>query len=578
MDSCIIALDIGGTFLKSCLFTEEGTLIPDSFDREAVDSNGELPEVKAAYQRLALRLKEQAERRGFFVSALAADTPGPFDFKAAVSRMQHKYTALYGIPLRPWFQEILGEVPVCFLHDSSAFLAGAASAHPEIRNLAGVMIGTGLGFALIRDGELLQNESGGPARSIYRTPYRGLTAEDFVSGRGIRNRYNEISETPAFDAKEVADRALSGDSKALRVFEETGEILAEVIAPILKEFGTEALCLGGQISKSFALMEGGLRKGLKDVPSLRLVEAAEDLDLVHLKGVTQWYLKKKTYPMKLGAVLKDILWGGTKLGERYHKPAGKIAEAWELSVHPEGTSTVENGIFAGQSLSSVLGSTDFPVMIKLIDAEDRLSIQVHPKKTEMWVILEAKPGAALVYGLKKPFDEETFRKALADGTVEELLNFVPVRPGDVFFIPQGLVHAIGAGILIAEIQENSNVTYRVYDYGRIKDGKPRELHVEAAMKTIRDFTEEEIRAKRFETGPEGPKTLADCPYFKVDRVSVDGLYEIPAHPGFTSVVCIRGEGTIGSEAIEQGDSFYLPEGLGAVGLKGRMEVLLTTFV
>ena len=283
------------------------------------------------------------------------------------------------------------------------------------------------------------------------------------------------------------------------------------------------------------------------------------------------------YPMKLEAVCKDILWGGEQLGKKFHKPAGRIAEAWELTVHPEGVNRIENGENKGKTLAEYLGSAEnFPVMIKLIDAQDRLSIQVHPVKTEMWVILDCEPGAKLVYGLKEKFSEATFRAALENGTVEELLNFVPVRPGDVFFIPQGLVHAIGAGILIAEIQENSNVTYRVYDYGRLQNGKPRELHVEQAMRTIRDFTPEQIEAARYSCGRGGENTLANCPLFRVDRLTVNGATEIPAADPFTAVVCTEGEGTLGGEKIRQGDSFFLPKDCGTVKVTGRLELLLTT--
>lgn len=584
MKDCLIALDIGGTFLKSCLFDMTGELIADSFDSEPVDSDGELGHVKASYQTLLRRLKEHAAQLGYRVTAVAADTPGPFDYFSAVSRMTHKYTAIYGVPLRPWFYEVFGTIPVAFLHDSSAFLYGAAASHPEIKNAAGVMIGTGLGFAVMQDGKLLRSETGGPKYSIFKLPLRDKTAEDFVSGRGVLNRYNAASGANAGSAKGVFVRASGGDPIARQVFKETGEILSDVIRPILSELGTEALYLGGQVSKAFPFFEWALRDGLRDVTTLRLIEPARNMDLVHLIGVKEWFLKerpdeamKKPYPMRLTAPLKDIIWGGNALGERYHKPAGKIAEAWELAVHPEGICRIENGPHAGRLLSDVLGSREnFPIMIKLIDARDRLSIQVHPVKTEMWYVVEAEPGAKLVYGLKEKFDENIFRKALSDGTVESLLNEVSVHPGDVFFIPQGLVHAIGAGILIAEIQENSNVTYRVYDYGRLKDGKPRELHVDDAMKTIRDFTEAEIEAARYASGAKSENVLANCPLFKVVKCEVDGETVIPEASPFTSVVCIRGEGRIGSEPIEQGDSFFLPEGIGDVSVSGQMELLLTT--
>ena len=582
MRTCIFALDIGGTFLKACLFDESGKLIDGSFDREPVDSNGQLSDVKPAYQALFARMRDQARSRGFEISAVAADTPGPFDFAAGMSKMEHKYTALYGIPLRPWFTEVLGDIPVRFLHDSSAFLCGVSALHPEIKNCTGVMIGTGLGFAVMLDGEIQQNETGGPAHSIFRLPYRGLTAEDYVSARAVVRLYNEQAAVPAADAKEVSERAYAGDKLALDVFAQMGEHLAEIIAPKLKTLGTQALYLGGQVSKSFPLFEKTLRAGLADVATLARIEPAEDLDMAHLCGVTSWYLRKErktemAYPMKLEAVCKDIIWGGTQLGEQFNKPAGKIAEAWELTVHPEGVNKIENGELSGKLLSDYLGSDqNFPIMIKLIDACDRLSIQVHPVKTEMWYIVDCKPDAKLVYGLKKKFDEAEFRAALENGTVEELLNFVPVHPGDVFFIPQGLVHAIGAGILIAEIQENSNVTYRVYDYGRLQNGKPRELHVEQAMKTIKDFTDAQIDAARYECGCGDEHTLANCPLFRVDRYVVRGEQTIPEAAPFTSVICLDGEGTIGGETIVKGDSFFLPQGCGDVKVQGNLEIIVTT--
>lgn len=282
------------------------------------------------------------------------------------------------------------------------------------------------------------------------------------------------------------------------------------------------------------------------------------------------------YPLKLEAVNKNIIWGGTRLAQSYGKGEGKIAEAWELTVHPEGINDITNGEYAGMLLSDYIGSKeDFPIMIKLIDAADRLSVQVHPVKTEMWCVLEADEGATLVYGLKDKFDEGTFTAAVAEGKVEELLNYVPVKKGDVFFIPQGLVHAIGKGILIAEIQENSNITYRVYDYNRLQNGKPRELHVEQAIKTVKDFTEEEISAIRYLNGKESDAVLADCSLFKVERYQLDSSMEIDTEGGFVSVICTEGEGTVGGEPMKKGDSFFLPSGMGNVKIEGNCEIIIS---
>lgn len=283
------------------------------------------------------------------------------------------------------------------------------------------------------------------------------------------------------------------------------------------------------------------------------------------------------YPLKLTSVNKSIIWGGEKLGLSYGKGEGKIAEAWELTVHPEGINVIENGEYAGMKLSEYIGSDEnFPIMIKLIDACDRLSVQVHPVKTEMWYVLEADEGASLVYGLKNGFDKAEFEKAIAENRVEALLNYVPVKKRDVFFIPQGLVHAIGKGILIAEIQENSNVTYRIYDYGRLQNGKPRELHVEQSLNTIKDFTEDEINAVRYENGKTSENNVANCKLFNVDRYEVTSSVVLDTEKSFVSVVCVEGEGMIGNEKMNKGDSFFLPEKMGKVEVSGRCEIIVTT--
>ena len=211
---------------------------------------------------------------------------------------------------------------------------------------------------------------------------------------------------------------------------------------------------------------------------------------------------------RLAPAFKDYLWGGTRLRDEYGKNCDfdKVAESWELSCHKDGPSVVADGEDKGLTLreyiekhgKAVLGTDceafeDFPILIKLIDAKDNLSVQVHPDndyaqrvegeygKTEMWYIVDCDEGAELLYGFKHEISKEEFAERIANNTLLDVTNNVPVHKGDVFFIKAGTLHAIGKGILIAEIQQNSNTTYRIYDYGRVgKDGKPRELHVEKA--------------------------------------------------------------------------------------------------
>lgn len=312
--------------------------------------------------------------------------------------------------------------------------------------------------------------------------------------------------------------------------------------------------------------------------------------------------------LKLTPAFKDYLWGGTRLRDDFQKDCDfdKIAESWELSCHKDGPSTIANGEFKGLTLSeyidkagkSVLGTDcekfeNFPILIKLIDAKDNLSVQVHPDneyaqrvegeygKTEMWYIVDCDEGATLLYGFKDTITKDEFAQRIADNTLLEVTNAVPVKKGDVFFIQAGTLHAIGKGILIAEIQQNSNTTYRIYDYGRVgKDGKPRELHVEKA-KDVTDL----CPAKAY---PETPveqkdgytsKLLSSCDYFTTYAVDVDSEAVLEAdEKSFLSLLILDGECEITADdtvKAKKGDSIFVPAGTGKVIVNGKCKAILT---
>lgn len=283
MKECVLALDAGGTFLKCGLFSD-GMLISGSLDSQPVNSNGTFEEVHAAYFTLLTRVRDFAMLNSFIIKEVSVDTPGPFDFKNGISRMTHKYLAIKDKPLIPVIRAPLGDVRVRFMHDSAAFIYGAATGAPGYRRYAGVMIGTGLGFALMIDGVVLRNENGGPARSIYAQPYKNGIAEDVVSGRGIVSAYNARSKFPVMSAKKIGDRAESGDELSLSVYRDMAVVLAEIISPILDEYNIEALLLGGQISKSFPIFGDILKEKLADVNSLKFIAPARDIDMAHLIG------------------------------------------------------------------------------------------------------------------------------------------------------------------------------------------------------------------------------------------------------------------------------------------------------
>ena len=316
-------------------------------------------------------------------------------------------------------------------------------------------------------------------------------------------------------------------------------------------------------------------------------------------------------PVKLIPPVKDYIWGGTKLKEEYsiQTDLPKAAEAWMLSCHRDGASIVSGGGYDGQTLEAVIEQEGkgilgknadrfdyFPVLIKLIDARDNLSVQVHPDneyarihegeygKTEAWYILECEEGASLIYGFKRPISKEEMRDRIEKNTLLEVVNQVPVRRGDLFFIESGTLHAIGKGILLAEVQQNSNTTYRVYDYGRIgADGKPRALHVEKAL----DVTRCEPPAhpvgpaekpERFEWGT---STLqASCEFFTFRTLDLHGAASFEADSSsFISLVVLDGDGTLtfegGKIELRKGESIFIPAGTGAYTLSGALQVLET---
>lgn len=318
-------------------------------------------------------------------------------------------------------------------------------------------------------------------------------------------------------------------------------------------------------------------------------------------------------PFKLAPSGKDYLWGGTKLKTDWGKQIDldPLAETWECSVHPDGPSTVVSGEFAGKTLAQVLEEHpefmgkapiregEFPLLIKFIDAKKDLSVQVHPNdtyamdkengslgKTEMWYVLEAEEGACLVYGFNQDMDRETLARSMQDGTLEQYLNKVPVHKGDVFFIPAGQVHAIGYGILLAEIQENSNLTYRLYDYNRRdKDGNLRPLHIEKALEVSNLKKSEWIKAQRKTEVLSGMKVeeVCSCNYFTsqrfvVDEASSEGGIITSLTDSFRVLLCLDGKGKItwGKDqelVLVKGDCIFIPAKAPDVIMTGTAEVL-----
>ena len=315
---------------------------------------------------------------------------------------------------------------------------------------------------------------------------------------------------------------------------------------------------------------------------------------------------KYLYPLKLSYITKSPLWGGRRLldGWGMKADADTVGEAWMLSVREKEMSVIQNGAESGKTMReyidefspAVIGTAyaggDFPLLVKLIDACDKLSVQVHPNddyaarvendrgKTEMWYIVEADEGAEIIYGLKDGMTAEEFCAAVREGKLADTMHHCPVHAGETYFIPSGMLHAIGAGILIAEIQQNCDLTYRVYDYERRgADGSLRELHVDKALDVTVPFTEDEVNVIRYESGKPTEQTLAHCRYFKTDKLTVTSPTALTVDErSFAFVLCLEGEGSVTAGGmtcpVGRADGYYLPAGLGEVMLDGNMTVLI----
>lgn len=322
----------------------------------------------------------------------------------------------------------------------------------------------------------------------------------------------------------------------------------------------------------------------------------------------------RTKPFLLKPTGKDYLWGGNRLNDVFSKniPMEPLAETWECSTHPDGPSMVDSGEFAGLTLGEVLkmhpeflGSHprtkgELPILIKFIDAKKDLSVQVHPDdeyamkyengslgKSEMWYVLDAQKDAQLVYGFYHDMEEDKLRQSLEDGTVEKYLQKVPVQKDDVFYIKAGTVHAIGAGALIAEIQESSNLTYRLYDYNRMdKNGKKRELHIDKAL-AVADLrgSQEPVQPMRVLKYCKGcaSEFLCRCKYFQVERMLLNTeqhreLVDFQTFDNsFHVLLCTEGCGTISGQDVMlnffKGDCIFVPANSVPLKIHGKAQML-----
>ena len=318
------------------------------------------------------------------------------------------------------------------------------------------------------------------------------------------------------------------------------------------------------------------------------------------------------YPLKFQPILKDKIWGGQKLHQILHKPttSKNAGESWEISYVEGDTSVVANGALQGSSLnyllethtSDLLGEknfrqfgTKFPLLIKFIDAKEDLSVQLHPNdqlakarhnsfgKTEMWYVVQADPESNLIVGFNQEMTQELYLKHLEDKTLQSILNFDTVKAGDAYFIEVGRIHAIGAGVLLAEIQQTSDITYRVYDWDRVdSEGNERELHNDIALEAF-DFDMPDNFRVNYTKDSDSPTELVSCPYFTTNVFKVnDTILKENTHDSFMIYMCVEGKAQIevdGNQTeISMGETVLIPACIKRFSISANHAKLLEVYV
>ncbi len=311
-------------------------------------------------------------------------------------------------------------------------------------------------------------------------------------------------------------------------------------------------------------------------------------------------MKKNHEILFLNPVLREFIWGGERLATEYGYdiPSSKTGECWAISAHPNGDCTISEGEYKGQHLSDLwnnhrelfgnIQGDRFPLMTKIIDANDDLSIQVHPDdeyaeihedgslgKTECWYILDCNEDASLIIGHNAKNKEE-LREMIEDKKWDELIRKIPVKKGDFFQIEPGVVHAILGGTLVLETQQNSDITYRLYDFDRLSNGKPRELHIEKSIDVIRSpFVENTVTRHTVKKDGHAIEELVRCPYYFVNKLDQNGTHTYQMNEPFLNVSVIEGTGNIDGRIIQKGDHFIIPAEYGEYTIEGTLSLIIS---
>lgn len=629
-----IGVDLGGTNIAVGIVLENYEIL----DQVSIPTRSERP-WKEIVQDMASAVRTLVEKNKIPLSecgGIGIGCPGTCDSTNGVVLYSNNIKWEH-VPIASELQSLTGLS--CYIsNDANCAALGeaVAGAAKGCKDVVLLTLGTGVGGGIIIDGHVYEGVDGAGAELGHCTLISGGSRctcgragciESYASASALVEQGKQAAALHPdsvlnqldWNAKNIVTSAQNGDPTAQEVFSQYQKYLGEAATNFVNIFRPEVLLIGGGLSGAGDIIIKPLQEYIKKncfggdiayVSKVLTAKLGNDAGIIGAAELCRQKDKSRNQPLKLQPAFKDYLWGGEYLKEKFQKKTEvtPLAESWELSCHPDGESCILNGAFRGKTFSQylahnsgVLGtncpSNELPILIKLIDAKDNLSVQVHPDdayaqkvehsfgKTEMWYIIDCVPGACLYYGFKDSVSKDEFAERIQDETLTDILQAVEVHPGDVFFIEAGTLHAIGKGIVLAEIQQNSNITYRVYDYGR-KDasGNTRPLHIEKALE-VSHLTKPERPI-----GPEGQTIaqtgyqetlLASCKYFTTHRLQIEdcGTFHVGGE-SFHSLLCIDDTAALlwGEDALplRKGDSVFLPAGFGDYQIVGKADIIQTT--
>lgn len=639
-EKVIIGIDLGGTGIKIGIADTDYEILAQT----SVPTRGERPfeQVIADMGHAALQLLEQSGYRMADCLGAGVGSPGTVDSANGV--------VLYSNNIRwsnvPLAAELGKYLPVTIYVNNDANCAalgetvkGAAKGYS---NAVFLTLGTGVGGGVVINGRIFEGgHPGGVELGHIRIASEGRICtcgrEDCLEAYASATALIEDAKTMAkrfpnsilwqlcgrdldqMNAKMPFDAAQAGDPCGQALVERYIRYLADGITDLANIFRPDIIVLGGGICAQGATLTDPINRCLKEncfgaavsyVPEVVIAQNGNDAGIIGAASLVgtarsgqaaQYGIPEKEV-LFLEPVCTENIWGGSRLMQEFHYPSAKeqTGECWGISAHPNGDGTIKNGRFAGKHLSEVWqahpqlfgsdGTGDFPLLAKIIDAREDLSIQVHPDdtyarehengangKTECWYILDCEQPASLVIGHNAHTKEE-LSQMIKEDRWKELLREVPVKKGDFIPIEPGTVHAIKGGCLIFETQQNSDVTYRLYDYGRLSNGKPRELHLDKSMDVIKVPAKEAAGSICSVDGL--PKNqmhqLLDCAYFTIFKIDVAGEVQLEQAYPFLAVSVLEGEGYVDEYPVKKGDHCILPAGYGRFCLKGNMMLMAST--